>query len=89
MTNYEKETIIRFNEEEKIVYIYTYNGTMKRKLASFAAAYPDLCRMTERDKTGAEFWEVDKSRLSVNFKRPLTEEERAKRADAYKMRFGI
>lgn len=76
MLHREKETIILFNEEESVVNIYTYNAPMKRKLANYAAAYPELCRLVSKDKTGAVTYDVEKSRLSVNFKRPITEEER-------------
>lgn len=78
MTNYEKETIINFNEAESVATVYTFNGAMKRKLANFAAAYPDLCKLVRTDKAGAVTYEVDKARLSVNFTKPLTEEQRAK-----------
>lgn len=78
MTNNEKETIINYNEAEAVAIVYTYNGAMKRKLAKFAAAYPELCKLTCRDNTGAVTYEVDKARLSVNFTKPLTEERRAK-----------
>ena len=78
MTNYEQETIINFNEAEAVATVYTYNGTMKRKLATFSAHYPELCKLTRKDKTGAVTYEIDKARLSVNFTKPLTEEQRAK-----------
>lgn len=89
MTNYEKETIINFNEGEAVATVYTYNGAMKRKLATFAAAFPDLCKLVRSDKTGAVTYEVDKRRISINFKRPLTDEEKEQRAEAYKKRFSV
>lgn len=78
MTNYEKETIINYNEAEERAIVYTFNGAMKRKLAAFAAAYPDKCELIRKDKTGAVTYEIDKDRLSVNFRRPMTKEESAK-----------
>ncbi len=86
MTNYEKETSINFNEAEERASVYTYNGAMKRKLAAFAAAYPELCKLTRTDKTGAVTYEVDKTRLSVNFKKPLTEEQKERFAQQGKER---
>ncbi len=76
MTSYEKETIINFNEGDEIATVYTYNATMKRKLAAFAAAYPNLCRVREKCPTGAITYEIAKDRISVNFKKPLTEEQK-------------
>lgn len=81
MTSQEKETIINFNEGDEIATVYTYNSAMKRKLAAFAAAYPDLCRVREVCPTGAITYEIAKDRISVNFKRPLTEEEKQKYID--------
>lgn len=70
MTSQEKETTINFNEGDEIATVYTYNSAMKRKLAAFAAAYPDLCRFgksaprvrlhTKSQKT--EFPSISKSR---------------------------
>lgn len=76
MTSQEKETTINFNEGDEIATVYTYNSAMKRKLAAFAAAYPDLCRVREVCPTGAITYEIAKDRISVNFKKPLTEKER-------------
>lgn len=78
MTNYEKETIINYNEAERVATVYTYNATMKRKLAEFSAAFPFSCKLIREDATGAVTYEVDKDRLSINFRRPLTDEEREK-----------
>lgn len=45
LTKYEKETIINFNEGEKEASIYTFNASLKRRLAEFARKYPALCRL--------------------------------------------
>ena len=42
LTKYEKETIINFNEGEKEASIYTFNASLKRRLAEFARKYPAL-----------------------------------------------
>ena len=81
MLNCEKETIILFNEEESVVNINTYIAPMKRKLANYAAAYPELFRLVSKDKTGAVTYDVEKSRLSVNFKKPISEEVRKNRRE--------
>lgn len=81
MTNYEKETIINFNEGEAVATVYAHNGAMKRKLANFAAAFPDLCKLIRTDKTGGVTYEVDKTRLSVNLTKPLTAEQIERRRE--------
>lgn len=44
LTKYEKETIILFNEAEDQVDVFTYNVSLKRRLANFSRKYPELCR---------------------------------------------
>ena len=46
----ERETIIRFDETDEPVIIYTFNADLKRRLKDFARKYPDLCRKTVEDK---------------------------------------
>ena len=44
LTKYEKETIILFNEGEDTASIYTYNASLRKRLALFSKKHPDLCR---------------------------------------------
>lgn len=39
----EQETIINFNEEEKVASVYTFNRALQRKLARLAEEHPDEC----------------------------------------------
>ena len=41
-SKYEKETILNFNEAEATATIYTYNASLKRRLAEFSRKYPVL-----------------------------------------------
>lgn len=50
LTKYEKETIILFNEAEDQVNVFTYNVSLKRRLANFSRKYPELCRRKEVNK---------------------------------------
>ena len=84
---YEQETIISFNEEEDIADVYTANGKLKRKMKKFAEEYPDLCKLIGRDSFGIEEYHVKKDRLSINVKKPLTEEQRSKFAETARERF--
>ena len=76
----EKETIIRFNEQEKIAVVFTYNGRLKRKLYDFTREYPDLCSVKREIGDATEF-EISKDRLKINPRAPLSEEQRKRRSD--------
>ena len=43
LSRYEKETVINWNEAEKLASIYTFNAGLKRRLADFSRRYPMLC----------------------------------------------
>lgn len=40
----EQETIINFNEEEKVASVYTFNKPLQKRLAKLAEQYPDDCK---------------------------------------------
>ena len=61
----ERETIIRFDESDGPVSIYTFNADLKRRLKAFAKKYPDLCIRTAEDtEYGSMTYELEKTRLS-------------------------
>ena len=66
LSKYEKETIINWNEAENLASIYTFNASLKRRLADFSRKYPLLCRL-----------ERSKSRLSIRLVPPYSEERKA------------
>ena len=76
LTKYEKETIILTNEGESTASIYTYNSDLKRRLQKFSKNYPTLCRMESSNKEGGVTYVMAKSRLSVRFIAPYSEERR-------------
>ena len=45
LSKYEKETIINWNEAENLASVYTFNASLKRRLADFSRKYPLLCRL--------------------------------------------
>ena len=64
----ERETIIRFDETDGPVIIYTFNADLKRRLKVFAGKYPDLCKRTIEDKEyGSMTYELEKTRLQIRF----------------------
>lgn len=78
----ERETILLFNEADDITTIYTFNSSLKRRLAAFAEKYPDLCRLTVDDAVyGSVTYEIQKSRVSIRLVAPYSEERRKTASD--------
>ena len=73
LSKYEKETIINWNEAENLASVYTFNASLKRRLAEFSRKYPLLCRL---------------ERLSIRFIPPYSEERKAA-ASAYAKEHGF
>jgi len=75
----ERETIIRFDESDGSVSIYTFNADLKRRLKAFAKKYPDLCIRTAEDtEYGSMTYELEKTRLQIRFTAPYSKERRKK-----------
>ena len=92
-TKYEQETILLTNEEEKFWNVFTYNSSLKSKLEKYAAEFPELCTLESESSDGSVSYVVQKDRMSINLKKPLSEEahrqrsERAKAQAANLLRF--
>ena len=56
LSKYEKETIINWNEAENLASIYTFNASLKRRLADFSRKYPLLCRLERSTPEGSVTW---------------------------------
>ena len=78
LTKIEKETIILFNEGEQEASIYTYNASLRKRLALFSKQHPELCRMKHSFDQGGVSYVLDKSRLSIRLIAPYSEERRQK-----------
>ena len=76
LTKYEKETILLTSEGDDIYSIYTFNPSLKRKLAAYAKQYPDQCRQIASTKEGSETYEISKARMSIRLTAPYSEERR-------------
>ena len=81
LTKYEKETILRTSKGDKEYSIYTFDPALQRKLDKFCRDYPDLCRQTAETKEGSKSYEIEKTRVSIRFMAPPSEErkERARK----------
>lgn len=77
LTSYERETIINFNEEEKIASVYTFNKALKNKLNKLVGVNPDIHVIRSSDEM-SEF-EVPKSWIKVSPPKQvnLSDEQRA------------
>ena len=65
LSKYEKETIINWNEAENLASVYTFNASLKRRLADFSRKYPLLCRLERSTLLGSRgnaHWRVEGSR---------------------------
>lgn len=71
-----KVTELYFNEYDRTAEIYTYNTKLKKRLTAYAAAYPDLCKLTEDDESGGLRFEIDKHRISIRLTAPYSEERK-------------
>ena len=77
LSKYEKETIINWNEAENLASIYTFNASLKRRLADFSRKYPQLCRLERSTPEGSVTYVMDKSRLSIRLVPPYSAERLA------------
>ncbi len=84
LTKYEKETIVLFNESDDEASIQTYNAGLRKRLAAFSKKHPDLCRQEKSMEQGGVCYLIDKSRLSIRFQPPMSEERRRKASEMAK-----
>lgn len=78
----ERETIITTSEADDSYCIYTHNKKLIHSMEKFAEQYPDLCRLESANETGAVNYRIDKSRVSVRFIPPYSEQRRKQAADS-------
>ena len=81
----ERETIIRCDESNGPVIIYTFNADLKRRLKAFAKKYPELCMKTAEDtEYGSITYELEKTRLQIRFTAPYSAERRRNAGECVK-----
>lgn len=87
-TNYERETIINFNEAEDTASVYTHNKALRRKLEQLAQERPEECRLfkVSRGDQAVEYY-IPKAWIKIRPTRQLSEEEREQRRAAAKANF--
>lgn len=88
LSKYEKKTFILFNEAEDETSIYTFNASLKQRLAEFSRKYLALCGLVRSTAEGSVTYVTDKSRLLLRFVPPYSEERKAA-ARAYAKEHGF
>ena len=84
LTNYERETILLFNEAEDKADVTTYNAALIRKLGRLAEERPQEIKLVDVNGDGGRRYEIPKRWIKVNATLNLTDEEKQRRSDAGK-----
>ena len=88
LTNYERETIINFNEGEDTASVYTCNKALRRRLEQLAQERPEECRLFKVSHwdQAVEYY-IPKAWVKINPTRILSEDEKERRSAAAKANF--
>ena len=79
LANYEKETIILYNEEQSTASVCTYNDKLKNKLADYASKSSECC--LRKQSNGYLEYTIPKSWIKIYLPRQYSEEQRQKMAE--------
>ena len=82
LTNAEKETIIIFDEAEKLAHIETFNGRLIRRLTELSESREDCRKVSGPDEYGAVRFEFPAKWLKINAPREMSEAQKAVLAKA-------
>lgn len=77
LSNYEKETIILWNEAEKAASVYTHSPTLQAQLAALCQSHPEQVRQTGDNGRGGLTFSLPKRWLKVVPPRVLSPAQRA------------
>lgn len=77
LTNFERETIIGFNEAEDTASVYTHSRALRRKLDKLSAERPEDCKLfrTSHDGQAAEFY-IPKKWIKISPPRKISAAQR-------------
>lgn len=76
LSNYEKETIILWNEAEKTASVYTHNTALQEQLAALCESHPERVRRTADNGHGGLTFELPKKWLKIAPPRVLSPAQR-------------
>jgi len=80
----EMETIIRWDDEEKIAHVYTASPVTRRKLDALCARRPDIWKKLRQDEDGAAWYEAGAKYVTFRVPVAFSAESNAKRAERMK-----
>ena len=75
-TKQQKVTEVFYNAKDPAAEIYTHDTKLKKRLLSYAAKYPELCKQTDDDGQGGLWFEIAKERISIRLTAPYSQERR-------------
>ena len=77
LSRLEQETIILFNEEEKVAEVETFNKSLQKRLDEFCSEFPDMFQLVREDtEVGAKRYAIPKSNVQIRKPRVISEKER-------------
>ena len=77
LSNVEKETVINFNEGERVASVYTHNAALIKQLSELCRIHPEQVRQTAANGWGGVTFELPKKWLKVSPPRVLSPAQRA------------
>ncbi len=77
LSNVEKETVINFNEGERVASVYTHNAALIKQLSELCRTHPEQVRQTAANGWGGVTFELPKKWLKVSPPRVLSPAQRA------------
>lgn len=88
LTNYERETILNFNEGENTASVYTHSRALRRKLDKLSADRPEECRLVKTSHGGeATEYCIPKKWVKISPPRQISQAQREKMRERAKMAF--
>lgn len=76
ITKYEQETIILWNRGEETASVFTYEPSLKRRLAKYAREHPDIAYLEYDNGAGGVSYIIDKNRISIHFTAPYSDKRK-------------
>lgn len=88
LSNYERETLILFNEAERTASVFTYNNALIKQLEVLCDSYPEQVHRTEDNGCGGLTFELPKKWLKITPPRVLSAAQREVLERMNKKRWG-
>ncbi len=76
LTKKQKVTEVFYNVKDPAAEIYIHDTKLKKRLLSYTAKYPELCKQTDDDGQGGLWFEIAKERISIRLTAPHSQERR-------------